>query len=134
MVCPPITVVRGTDSGSKVNVELPIMTTEEPGPTAIVEITGSGAEVGLPPGCRVVLGNPTPPGPIEIVWPLATVVVGGTPGVTVNVKPPTTTTEEPTATVTPSTTVGVGLPAGLPVTGAPALGAGRSTVVPGPTT
>ncbi len=44
---------------------------------------------------KVVFVNPIPPGPILIVWPLYTSVVGVAPGPNVNVFPPMTAIEEP---------------------------------------
>ncbi len=46
---------------------------------------------------KVVVLNPTPLGPMLIVWPLKTSVVGLAPGPKVNVDPPITTNEDPTS-------------------------------------
>jgi hypothetical protein len=81
IVCPPITVVRGTDSGLKVNVEPPMIASEEPEPAVVNTIfEGFGGDVGSRAGWTVVLPIPIPPGPMEIVFPLTTVVVGLAPG------------------------------------------------------
>jgi hypothetical protein len=52
-------------------------------------------------GRIVVLGVPTPPGPMLNVWPLTTTVVGVAPGPTVNVWVPITTVEPISEIVTP---------------------------------
>lgn len=127
IVCPPITTVVGVVPGERVKVWVPIITVEPisvRGTLPIVRTCVVGAD---PAGWIVVLGKPTPPGPTEIVWPLMTVVVGAAPGPMLNVELPIMATEDPTATVTPFTTVGVGMPAGADVTS----GVGRSIVVPG---
>lgn len=48
-----------------------------------------------------MVAKPTPLGPMLMVWPLMTVVIGELPGPMVNVFPPITAADAPTANVSP---------------------------------
>jgi hypothetical protein len=101
MVWPSMTMVVGVADGPMLYV-VPDMTTWEAPmakvtpPTAVV--------VGLEPW-MVVDANPTPPGPMLMVCPFTTIVVGVADGPMLYVEPDITTCEAPKPTLTPPTAV-----------------------------
>ncbi len=101
MVWPLMTVVIGELPGPMVNV-WPAITasdaaTENVNPPAVtVEKFGSAG--GSP---TVVVARPTPLGPMLMVWPLMTVVIGALPGPIVNVWPAITASDAATEKVNP---------------------------------
>jgi hypothetical protein len=98
IVCPFTTTVVGVADGPILKV-VPDMTTWVD-PTLNVTPSTTVVE-SAPAPCNVVDGNATPLGPILIVCPFTTTVVGVADGPISNVVPPITTCEGPTPTVTP---------------------------------